>query len=114
MRKLLALVLLAGLSGTAAAAATADRAALRVTSRAPLTVRGAQFAPRERVSVVATAEGVHKRTVVATRTGTFVVKFSTVRLDRCDRLVIRATGRRGNYGLVRSIPECNPPGPAGR
>jgi hypothetical protein len=94
-------------------AATADRAALRVTSTAPLVVRGSLFAPRERVAVVARAKGVHQKTVFATARGTFVVAFRGLMLDNCDVYVVRATGSRGNYGFVRSIPECNPIGPVG-
>jgi hypothetical protein len=40
--------------------------------------------------------------------------FRSVVLDDCDTFVDRATGARGNYGFVRSIPECNPVAPGSR
>jgi len=95
-------------------AATADRAALGVTSRTPLVVRGSQFGAGERVVVVADAKGTHRKVVYASSRGTFVVAFRTVRLRTCDIFVVRATGARGNYGVVRSARECAPivpPGP---
>lgn len=110
MTSLLALAVLSVAFGPSPAA-PADRAALRVSSRAPLVVRGSLFDSGERITVVANAKGVHRRVVVAGLRGTFVVVFRSVRLDNCDSFIVRATGARGNYGLVRSIPECNPIGP---
>ena len=101
------LVLLAVAAATVPSAGAAERARLRVTSTAPLVVRGSLFNARERVAVVAQAKGVHRRTVIATTRGTFVVVFHGVMLDHCASYIIRASGS-GSYGYLRVIPECNP------
>jgi len=93
--------------------AVADRAALRVTARAPLAVRGSLFDVGERVVVVAQVKGEHRKVVYATTRGTFAVVFRAIRLATCDAFVVRATGERGHTALVRSARECAPIAPAG-
>jgi len=94
-------------------AASSDRAALRISSLTPLVVRGWRFGAGERVVVVADAKGVHRKTVFATARGTFVAAFRRLMLDNCDVYTIRANGSRGHNAFLRTVPECNPIGPAG-
>lgn len=85
---------------------------LAVTAVHPITVRGARFLPRERVRVVVTTgAGKGTRYVRASRTGTFAVRFTAVRVAPCPWYVVRATGNRGSRAVLRLMPEC-PNGPA--
>jgi hypothetical protein len=89
------------------AAATERRPLLRLVRAAPLTVKGSNFLSRERVRVAAAN---HIRTVRASTSGAFVVKFNDVTYDRCAQgVVIAATGSRGSVAKLKLQPlECAP------
>ena len=95
----------AGLTGAAT-----GPAALRLVARQPLTVAGRGFEPLERVHLVASWEsGKAIRHTQATRSGSFLVRFSGNRLGRCDALIVRAVGARGSRALLEPPqPACLP------
>jgi hypothetical protein len=94
----------------AATASTAPR--LRIAVDSPLDLRGSGFKPLERVKI--TAAGVDEplvRWVVATRVGTFRVRFAAS-ADWCNGIRdIRAAGRKGSKAeaLVKRLGECAAP-----
>ncbi len=90
-------------------AISVHRAHVTVPTVAPLSVRGTLFRPSERVVVAAQANGPHHRTVTSTPQGTFLIRFAGVTLDNYTAYVIRATGNRGSYAVLRVIPECAAP-----
>jgi hypothetical protein len=93
---------LAASSGPAAPPAPSLRPTLLFGPLAPLTVRGAGFQPRERVTV--TLEGGRRgvRRVVANRLGRFVTTFEIALLP-CRTVTVRAVGSRGSRAL-RQLP----------
>ena len=114
----LVLVLAALLPGLAPAAA-GSHARVSLVDRSPLMVKGTSFKARERVVVTVTAGTKFVRTVTATRTGTFVARFTssaTLKADCGVSLQILAVGNRGSVAGVK-IPgkECpNPPADPGQ
>ena len=82
-----------------------------VSDTAPLTVRGLDFKPRQRVTVVAETPARHVRAVTTTVRGTFVVRFLTLKLSTCSAYFVRATAARGvTVTVVRKlVPSCPPP-----
>jgi hypothetical protein len=104
--------LLAAGAAWAAPASREATAALRVTSTYPLTVRGAAFKPRERVTltVVVTASKERRvRKVTAGRLGGFTTTFTTLIVDdRCE-ITATAVGARGSRATFK-VPQrqCRP------
>lgn len=94
--------LLPAASGTARPTASP---ALRVPDTTPFVVRGNSFKSRERVRVVAQVQGRHVKTVRATATGVFTVRFP-VSVEVCTGYIVRATGSKGSYAYLRHLPEC--------
>jgi hypothetical protein len=86
---------------------------LSVTT-ASFTVRGVGFVGRERVTLTAVADGRHVRTITTTARGTFVVRFRSVTVARCDGYVVRAQGSRGSRATLKNVRECAPLQPADR
>jgi hypothetical protein len=95
-------------------AAAATRAArVTVPDVSPFTVHGAHFVARERVTVVAQADGRHVKTVTASAAGAFTAKFLSVELGACAMYFVRATGSEGSRATLKVVPECaNPVEPA--
>lgn len=114
MKRLLLLVLLAATVIPLAAPASTTRARLWVPDRSPLVVRGSGFAAHERIVVTVTAAARLVHRVVATRTGSFVTTWTAAASPKsgCNiAFVVRATGNRGTFALVKTPAiEC-PPGP---
>jgi hypothetical protein len=108
MHRILPLLLL--LAAVFPAASTATGARLAVTDRAPFTVHGLGFAPRERVRVVVMATG-DGSTKWATSgpAGGLVVRFPGVKLGSCPAYVVRAIGSKGSRATLRFMPECPQP-----
>jgi hypothetical protein len=103
----LALVAAAGLALAGTSAAKIDRSAkasLRLASLSPLAVRGAGFAPRERVRVDLSGAVTARRRIVAGPTGAFAVRFDGVVLTRCDLVRVVATGSRGSRATLKLLP----------
>lgn len=83
--------------------------ALTVGKLFPLTIRGAQFRARERVTVTVAGERTSRKRVQANRSGRFAVSF-TIRLPRCGAVLVRARGTQGSrasYEVPR--PDCRRP-----
>ena len=92
----LAFVLMACGSGEPAQQeAPAGRATLIVTSMSPLAVSGRGFESGERVAV---STGARRKTVVATSSGRFVVRFVGL---RCAGATIVAVGSKGSRATTR-------------
>jgi hypothetical protein len=101
---------LAVLGSTAIGGESRKKATLRLSSDAPLTLRGANFLPSERVRVTVSG-GELRRTkqVTATRSGVFVVRFDAA-YDRCSGYIARAVGTRGSRASVKlPLPACPAP-----
>jgi hypothetical protein len=86
--------------------ATPRPAALKLTSIAPLVVKGSGFRPREAVLLTATI-GNRRRFAgpFARADGTFVAHF-TVRITSCTSLLVRAIGGRGSRATLKARPAC--------
>jgi hypothetical protein len=113
MRKILVLALatVAAAAAAIASAATATRVApsLSVAARQPVAIRGVHFLPRERVVVTATADDTQTARVRANASGSFLVSFPGMVLDRCTGLRVRAAGSRGSIALLKlPLPACMP------
>jgi len=118
MRVFLASVLVtmttAALTVATAPAATPGklRAVLTVAGPGPVTVTGMRFLPRERVTVLLSVTGQDRlsRSVVASRTGRIVVRFTGQTAPDCGGYVMsaRAIGARGSTAAVRRL-EIPPP-----
>jgi len=88
-------------------------AKLRIAEPSPLAVRGNGFRALERVTVTAyEPQGSLVRRIVATRAGTFTVRFAAS-ADWCNGVrEIRAVGRKGSTAVVWTKPglsECAAP-----
>jgi hypothetical protein len=94
--------LLPAASGTARPTASP---ALRVPDTTPFVVRGKSFKSREQVRVVAQVLGRRVKTVRATATGVFTVRFS-VSVEACTGYIVRATGGKGSHAFLRHLPGC--------
>jgi len=95
-------------STAALGAADSGRPALRITDLAPLTVRGANFRPGERVKLLVNAGTPITRAVRAGARGRFVARLG-VRLDAsaCSA-VVQAIGAAGSRALVdMARPGCD-------
>ncbi len=95
-------------STTALGASEARRPALRITDLAPLTVRGANFQPGERVKLLVNAGTPLSRSVRAGSRGRFVARLG-VRVDAgvCSA-VVQAIGAAGSRALVdMTRPGCD-------
>jgi hypothetical protein len=96
------------LSGSSALGAGRS-ASLAITDRAPLTIRGARFAPGEHVKLFVTGRGLLVRSVRAGSRGGFTTIFR-VRLGPCDAVVVQAIGNRGHRAQVDiTQTACTPP-----
>jgi hypothetical protein len=91
------LVLGLALAGMAAAAPTGPR--LQTTDRSPVVVRGTNFRPAERVTVVLDAEGRWHRTATADASGRFTVQFP-VSVPMCDDFRLQAFGSKGSRAMT--------------
>lgn len=79
----------------AGAPAAGKKPDLTVGTLFPLTVRGSQFRPRERVTVTLSGERVLTKRIQANRAGRFTVSFRT-RIPRCETVLVRARGSQGS------------------
>jgi hypothetical protein len=100
---------LAMLLGSAATGGESrSKATLKLADRAPLTLRGADFGPSERVRVTLSGEVTRTKRVTASRAGTFVVRFEAGS-DRCSAKIARAVGARGSRAALKLLPLGCPP-----
>jgi len=87
------------LATVAAAAPTGPR--LQTTDRSPVVVKGTDFRPAERVTVVLNADGTWHRTATADASGQFTVRFP-VSVPMCDDFRLQAFGSKGSR--ARTLP----------
>lgn len=95
-------------STTALGASDVRRPALRITDLSPLTVRGANFRPGERVKLLVNAVTPLSRSVRAGSRGRFVARLG-VRVDAsvCS-VVVQAIGAAGSRAMVdMARPGCD-------
>lgn len=97
---LLALALATAASAAANSTTQTARPTLALVQRLPLVVRGAHFRSEERVRLTATA-GTTSAAVTATttRVGRIVARFDYAP-PVCTRIVVRATGSRGDRATL--------------
>jgi hypothetical protein len=101
----LAVVCAAGAVGLAGAATR--RPYLRITDRAPLTVRGSGFLAREYITVTAVADVRRRRRLFADARGRFIVAFRGVSVkDECLSYRVRAVGGRGTWVSLTVTATC--------
>ena len=83
--------------------------ALAVGMLFPLTVRGSQFRPRERVTVTLSGGRVLTKRIQANRAGRFIVSFR-MRIPRCETVLVRARGSQGSRASYElPAPNCRRP-----
>jgi hypothetical protein len=99
----------------AAPAAAVEKPALTtVSSRTTIVVRGTHFVPYERVTVRVIGQTVVTKRTSATARGSFRLALDRPKPRACNSLVVRATGARGDWAVLRiRAAECNPPGESG-
>jgi LEA14-like dessication related protein len=86
--------------------AASKRPTLQLTDLNPLTVRGLNFRPEERVKLLVSAGGAKRLAVKANQRGTFTLALR-VELDRCTAVVVQAFGSRGSRAMVDiTAPDC--------
>jgi hypothetical protein len=107
---LAALALVLAPLGAAAEGSATGNAKVRLVSMKPLKVKGTGFLSREQITVRVTGRGTSiRKKVTATRTGGWVLAFA-VPFERCNGLIVRATGSRGSRaGMKLPQPLCPPP-----
>ncbi len=107
---LLALALLAATSATASSTTQTARPTLALTHRAPLVVRGAHFYRHELVRLSAVSGTTFAAAMVtSSRTGRIVARFDYTP-PMCLRLVVQATGRRGDHAKLVVKPQTGSTG----
>ena len=91
----------------------AQQATLRVVDRSPLTVAGAAFHPRERLTLrVAASDHRAARTLTSTASGRFRATFA-FSVSPCEGYLVSAVGRNGSRATLKVTGECPPPGEPG-
>jgi hypothetical protein len=93
MAKLVLIVAMVAIAAPIASGAS-DRPGARVSvaKLAPLTVRGSHFKPNEGVTVEVTVKVTRVARVRASSAGAFTVTFRSIRLGRCAKYAIEASG----------------------
>jgi hypothetical protein len=107
------LVVVSGLLlALAAPAAAVEKPRLTtVSSEMRVVVRGAHFVANERVTVRVFGRTIVTKRIVTTAQGSFRVALRRPAPRVCNMLLVRASGSRGDWAVVRiGAPECNPPG----
>jgi hypothetical protein len=111
MRKvaLVAVVLAVSLLASTAASGRMFRAGLRLVDRSPLTVEGRSFKAAERVRVTVSASGVvERKTIRASRSGSFRAVFTDLTLGPCTGFRVSAAGSGGSRAKLNPppLPAC--------
>jgi hypothetical protein len=105
VRVVVAIVAATALVVAAGATAGLDgRPSLGLLTMHPLTLQGSNFDARERVLVQAIGKAGASRRIVATRSGTFVVRFDSVRASRCELIRAVAIGAGGSRATLKYLP----------
>ena len=105
MRRLL---LLAAIVAAVAAAPTGlarIHPTIDVTRIIPITVKGSGFKAGERVTVVVRSPAFHRKTVTASRRGTFIAAFRSA-ASKCASIHATATGNKGSRASAYVPPSC--------
>jgi hypothetical protein len=97
-------VILTGAALFTAPARAADDPTLRLRDRSPLVVGGAGFERGERVRMTLYGDENARRSVRASRRGTFVITFAGTTFTRCDVVRVVATGGAGSRAVLKMLP----------
>jgi D-serine dehydratase len=113
----LACVVAAAVAGVALAVRTGGSDAkpvLRLVDASPLTVRGLNFDPNERVSVSAHGSRAQRtaRSLSAGSAGGFVVRFPDLDANNCSGFGVTAVGSNGDRASLGRRPGMCPPPPS--
>jgi len=76
-----------------------------VTRIIPITVKGSGFKAGERVTVVVRSPAFHRKTVTASRRGTFIAAFRSA-ASKCASVHATATGNKGSRASAYVPPSC--------
>jgi hypothetical protein len=83
---------------------------LRLLDRAPFTVNGTHFRPRERVRLKVVAAETQTRSVRTSASGSFTTQFDAVSIGRCGSLSVRAVGAQSDQASLKVLAaeDCAP------
>jgi hypothetical protein len=95
-----AVLCLALLGSAASGSESRKKATLKLTSGMPLTLRGANFRPHERVRITVSSELRRTKQVTANGSGIFLVRFQDA-YDRCTGLLAVAVGASGSRAMLK-------------
>jgi hypothetical protein len=107
---ILTLVLGFALATASTSGAVVIRPTLRLADRTPVVIRGAGFAPHERVTVVVASGSRSSSRVSSNANGAFIARFKFA-LGRCARYSVQAfgsTGSRAHLMPSRVTIDCVP------
>jgi len=96
--------------GMGSAGAAQRPPVVRVARLDPVTVQGARFRARERVTVTYTGSVRRTRVVVTSQSGSFSARFAGVTDDPCTGFSLSALGASGDRATARHkpLPACPP------
>ena len=105
MRRLLLLAAVLAAVAAAPSGLARTHPAIDVTRIIPITVKGSGFNAGERVTVVVRSPAFHRKTVTASRRGTFIAAFRSA-ASKCASIHATATGNKGSRATAYVPPSC--------
>ena len=105
MRRLLLLAAILAAVAAAPSGLARTHPTIDVTRIIPITVKGSGFKAGERVTVVVRSPAFHRKTVTASRRGTFIAAFRSA-ASKCASIHATATGNKGSRASAYVPPSC--------
>ncbi len=105
MRRLLLLAAVLAAVAVAPGGLARTHPTIDVTRTIPITVKGSGFKAGERVRVVVRSPGIHRKTVTATRRGSFTAIFRSA-ASKCASIRAIAIGNKGSRASAYVPPSC--------
>ena len=105
MRRLLLLAAILAAVAAAPSGLARTHPTIDVTRIIPITVKGSGFKAGERVTVVVRSPAFHRKTVTASRRGTFIAAFRSA-ASKCASIHATATGNNGSRASAYVPPSC--------
>lgn len=102
-----AIILVAVVAVGCGATAATSPPHVSVPHRRPVVVQGSHFRAHERVSITFATDRLYRRTVTASTSGTFTLRFPGIRLRDCDALSVIAAGNRGSRATLKTLSQCS-------
>jgi hypothetical protein len=88
------------LGSTAGGGESSGKPALKLAKSYPLTVQGMNFRPGENVRLTVSSQLKRTKSVIASRTGTFLVRFQDA-YHRCAGMMAIAVGQQGSRATLK-------------